>query len=243
MIVYPAIDVRGGKAVRLREGDPARQTVFYDDPVEAARHWVANGARWLHMVNLDGAFAQANDNARLLQAMTTLGPQVQFGGGLRAPEDIERAFDMGVARVVLGTVAVQQPTVVESALARWGAERICVALDAREGRVTTHGWQQVTDHTPEALGMTFAKMGVQHVLFTDVVRDGGLTGVSLGSTLRLAEQTGLQVIASGGVARLDDVKALAATGKIAGVVIGMALYRGDIRLADALAAAGGSHAG
>lgn len=243
MIIYPAIDLRGGRVVRLKEGNPQRQTVFSDDPLETAQRWIAEGAAWIHMVNLDGAFACANDNGRILRAVAALGVPVQFGGGLRSLDDMARAIDDGASRVVLGTVAVQQPEVVMQALERWGAERICVGLDARDGRIATHGWQQTADLTPAALGRQMAARGLIHALYTDVSRDGGLQGVNIAGTVALARETGLRVIASGGVHHLSEIEQLAASGVVGGVVIGMALYEGRLQLAQAIKAAGGRDAG
>lgn len=243
MIIYPAIDIRGGRVVRLKEGDPARQTVFGDDPLATARLWMEAGAAWIHMVNLDGAFSEANDNLRIVEVVARLGVQVQFGGGLRQMDDLARAFEAGVSRVVLGTAAVQQPVMVAQAVEQWGAERVCVGLDARDGRIATHGWQQVADLTPVELGRQMAALGVRHALYTDVSRDGGLQGVNVGGTVRLAQATGLQVIASGGVRALDDIRVLAATGMVAGAIIGMALYEKRFTLQEALMLAGGVDAG
>jgi phosphoribosylformimino-5-aminoimidazole carboxamide ribotide isomerase len=243
MIIYPAIDIRGGRVVRLKEGDPARQTVFGDDPLATARLWMEAGAAWIHMVNLDGAFSEANDNLRIVEAVARLGVRVQFGGGLRQMDDLARAFEAGVSRVVLGTAAVQQPVMVAQAVEQWGAERVCVGLDARDGRIATHGWQQMADLTPVELGRQMMALGVRHALYTDVSRDGGLSGVNIQDTVRLAEATGLQVIASGGVRSLEDVRALAATGMVAGAIIGMALYEKRFTLQEALTLAGGVDAG
>lgn len=243
MIIYPAIDIRGGKVVRLREGDPNRQTTYGDDPIAVARGWITQGAAWLHVVNLDGAFAAANENGGILERIATLGVPVQFGGGLRSEADIARAIGRGAARVVLGTVAVQQPEVVDAALAQYGAQAVCVALDARDGFVTTHGWQAMTDKTVVALGQTMAARGVVHCLYTDVGRDGGLEGVNRAGTIGLARATGLKVIASGGVSSLEDVRALAESGVVAGAVIGMALYENRMSLREAIAEAGVEDAG
>lgn len=234
MIIYPAIDLRGGKVVRLKEGDPNRQTVFSDDPLATAQAWIEQGAMWIHMVNLDGAFASANDNGRILEGASKLGAKVQFGGGLRGIADIERAFEQGATRVVLGTIAVQQPEIVSEAVERWGAERVCVALDARDGKIATHGWQQMADLTPVELGKQMVARGVRHALYTDVSRDGGLQGVNIEATVDLARETGLQVIASGGVSRIEEIQQLADSKLVAGVVIGMALYEGKLRLEEAL---------
>lgn len=238
MIVYPAIDLRGGKVVRLKEGDPKRQTVFSEDPVVTARQWIDQGAQWLHVVNLDGAFSDANDNSHILEQIAALGTPVQFGGGLRTLDDVEQALNQGAARVVLGTIAIRQPEIVMQAVARLGTERICVGLDARDGHITTHGWQQVTNTTPEALGKAMAAVGVRHALFTDVSRDGLLTGVNIEATVALGRAIGLAVIASGGASSTAEIEQLRDSGAVAGVVVGMALYEGKITLRDALKAAG-----
>jgi len=242
MIIYPAIDLRGGKVVRLKEGDPNRQTVFSDDPLATAQAWIEQGAVWIHMVNLDGAFASANDNGRILEGASKLGAKVQFGGGLRGVNDIERAFEQGATRVVLGTIAVQQPEIVTQAVERWGAEGVCGALDARDGKIATHGWQQMADLTPVELGKQMVARGVRHALYTDVSRDGGLQGVNIEGTVTLGRETGLQVIASGGVSRIEEIQQLADSKLVAGVVIGMALYEGKLRLEEALRI-GGNNAG
>ena len=235
MIVYPAIDIRRGRVVRLVHGDPERETVHGDDPVAVATRWRDAGAEWLHVVNLDGALGEAAQALDVLQAIAALGVPVQFGGGLRSLDDAARALDAGASRVILGTLAVREPEQAGEAVARFGADAVAVALDARGDRVATHGWQQVSAWTPAELGRRFAEMGVRHALFTDVSRDGDLSGVAVEATAALARETGLAVIASGGVAGLDDLRALRAAGDIAGVVIGKALYTGALRLEDALA--------
>lgn len=240
MIIYPALDLRGGKVVRLRGGDPAQQTIFGDDPPAVAARWVAAGAKWLHMVNLDGAFAEVNDNERIVAQVAQSGVPIQFGGGLRSMADVERAFDRGVRRVILGTLALEQPEIAAEIVARWGAESLAVALDARDGIVTVRGWQESAGVTAIDFGKRMAALGVRHALYTDVSRDGALTGVNVAATVELAAATGLQVIASGGVQDISDVTALRATGQIAGVILGTALYTGRIDLAAALQAAEGN---
>ena len=199
MIIYPAIDLRGGRVVRLREGDPGRQTVYSDDPVATARRWIDAGASWIHVVNLDGAFAEAHDNGSILPQIAAMGAKVQFGGGLRAEADVTLAFERGASRVVIGTAAVKNPELVASLLVQHGKDAVCVALDGRDGYVTTHGWQETTTIHIHDLGRRMASLGVMHCLFTDVALDGGLTGVNRAATLDLARETGLAVIASGGV--------------------------------------------
>jgi phosphoribosylformimino-5-aminoimidazole carboxamide ribotide isomerase len=243
VIIYPAIDLRGGRVVRLIEGDLNRQTVFSSDPLATAKLWIDHGASWLHMVNLDGAFASANDNERILEMIARLDVRVQFGGGLRSVEDIARAIDKGASRVVLGTIAAQQPGIIGRAIERWGAERICVALDARDGRIATHGWQATSDRSPVTMGQHMVSLGVTHALHTDVTRDGGLQGVNVESSEKLARETGLAVIASGGVNSLDNIRKLTYNNIIAGAVIGMALYEGRINLREAIQVAGEHNAG
>jgi len=240
MIIYPSIDLRGGKVVRLREGDPKRQTVFSDDPLATAREWIAEGAAWIHMVNLDGAFASANNNGAILESVAKLSAKVQFAGGLRTLDDIALTFERGASRVVLGTVAVQQPEIVALAIARWGAEKMSVALDARDGKVTTHGWQQSAEITPIEFGKQMAALGTIHALYTDVNRDGGLAGSNVAGTITLGRETGLQVIASGGVSTLEEIRQYARSGVVAGAVIGMALYEKRLSLREALEAAKGT---
>lgn len=240
MIIYPAIDLRGGRVVRLKEGLPDQQTVFSDDPLATAQAWIDQGAQWIHMVNLDGAFAESNNNGLILEAVAKLGIPIQFGGGLRTLEDIEQAFERGASRVVLGTIAVRQPEIVDTVITRYGTQRICIALDAKEGKVTIHGWQQVTELDPIEFGKSLHARGVTHALYTDVSRDGSLRGANLNGTVALGRETGLQVIASGGVTTSDEIRTLTRSGTVAGAVIGMALYQGKLTLQEALQAAQGS---
>lgn len=234
MIVYPALDLRGGKVVRLQQGDPGRQTVYGDDPQAVGARWIAVGARWLHVVNLDGALGTASDNESVVKALAALGTPIQFGGGLRTADDVARAFDLGVARVVLGTLAVEHPDQAAALIAHYGADRVALALDARAGFVATHGWQQISTLTAVELGKRFFADGARHALYTDVSRDGELVGVNVAATAQLAQQTGLAVIASGGVGSIADVIALRQSGSIAGVVLGKALYESRIDLAEAI---------
>ena len=243
MIVYPAIDLRAGKVVRLQEGDPSRQTIFSDNPVAVAKNWIEQGASWIHLINLDGALALANGNSLILDQVARLDVKVQFGGGIRTIEDIKRALTSGASRVILGTVAVQQPDIVSEAIDRWGTDMICVALDAKDGKITTHGWQETSDLSPADFGQQMVERGVRHALYTDVSRDGKLIGADIEGTIALGRDTGLEVIASGGVSQLDEIHRLAESRTVAGVIIGMALYTGRLSLEEALLAAGGERAG
>lgn len=230
--VFPAIDLRGGQVVRLKEGDPNRQTYYSSDPAQAARRWIEAGATWLHVVNLDGAFAEADAaNAQALEAILAEARQsgvlVQFGGGLRTYEAIQSVFKSGVTRVVLGTVVVEQPQVLAHALASWGDERVAASLDARNGRVQVRGWQDDTPLLAGELARRLQQDGLRWLVFTDVSRDGLQTGLNLPATVRLAQNSGLNVIASGGVSQMADVLAARDAG-LAGVIVGRALYEGAI---------------
>jgi phosphoribosylformimino-5-aminoimidazole carboxamide ribotide isomerase len=235
--IYPAIDLRDGQVVRLQHGDPDKQTTFSSDPIAIAQQWLAAGATWLHVVNLDGAFDEKGTaNWAVLPHLTTLPVHVQFGGGIRSLADVERVLHAGVARVILGTAAIENPDLVGEAVARFGPDHIVVGIDARDGRVKTRGWQTDTAVTPMQLGQQMKERGVRSVIYTDISRDGVLTGVNAEATAQLAQATGLRVIASGGVASLEDVwrcHALANKG-IGGVIIGRALYDGKVALRQAI---------
>lgn len=240
MILYPAIDLRQGQVVRLREGDPARQTIFSANPAAAAQRWLDQGAQWLHVVNLDGAFGESSINLHVLERIAALGAPVQFGGGIRSISALQAALAAGARRVVIGTAAVEQPELLSEALAIAGVDGVAVALDAKDGRIATRGWQHATDATPESLGTEMVARGVRHALFTDIRRDGLLSGANHEATIALAQHTGLHVIASGGISSIPEIRMLAESGSVAGAVIGMALYEGRLTLPEALAAAQGA---
>ncbi len=234
MIIYPAIDLRGGKVVRLKEGDPARMTAYSDDPAEMARKWLSMGAVWLHVVNLDGAFGESDDaNRSALEAILKLGAQVQFGGGMRSLDAIEDTIALGVSRVVLGTIAIEQPKIVIAALKKFGPEKIAVGIDARDGLVAVRGWKSDSGILAKNMALQMRTVGLRTVIFTDIRRDGLGSGLNIPSTRELAEVSGLDVIASGGVHTLDDVIAVREA-KLSGVIIGRALYEGTIDLEKAL---------
>ncbi len=232
--IYPAIDLRGGKVVRLKEGDPARMTSYSDDPAEMAKRWIDTGATWLHVVNLDGAFGESDHaNRAALESILKLGVRVQFGGGMRSLESIEAALSLGVSRVILGTIAIEQPEIVRDALTRFGAERIAVGIDARDGLVRTRGWKDNSGVPTLDLALQMRTVGLGTVIFTDVSRDGLGSGLNIPATRELSEMSGLDVIASGGVHTIDDVKAAKNAG-LAGCIIGRALYDGTVDLVEAL---------
>ena len=242
--VFPAIDLRRGRCVRLQQGDAATETVFSEDPEEMARHWQKLGAQWLHVINLDGALETPDvwdgpngDALRCVLRSVTI--PMQVGGGIRTLDSVARLLSLGAARVILGTAAVSQPDLLEAALDRYGEESILAALDARKGKVATHGWRTQSSIDVYELGARMRQMGVRTALHTDVSRDGTLVGANVRVSVELAQRTGLRVIVAGGVASLADVAAAAkhAGDGIAGVVIGQALYRGAVRLPEALAEA------
>ena len=235
MIVYPAIDIRNGRVVRLMHGDPNFESVYGDDPVEVAKRWQSAGSSWVHVVNLDGALGETETAIELLRDITEIGLSVQFGGGIRSLEAIQIALNAGAKRVILGTLLVNQPELATTVVEKFGSEALVVALDAKDDLVATHGWQETSEWTPISLGKKFAEAGIVHALYTDVSKDGDLSGVNVNATAELAQETGLAVIASGGVAALDDLKALKNAGNISGVIIGRALYANLFTLEDALA--------
>ena len=234
--VFPAIDLKGGKVVRLAEGDMDRATIYGDDPAEQARSFAAQGADYLHVVDLDGAFAGRAVNADAVRGILEAFPgKVQLGGGIRDRAAIDRWLALGVERVVIGTAALENPDLVREA-ARELPGRIVVGVDARDGFVATHGWADVSDVPVADLANRFADAGVAALLFTDVGRDGLLKGCNIDATLKLARRTNIPVIASGGVKDLGDILALArhASDGIEGVITGRALYDGTLDLAAAL---------
>jgi phosphoribosylformimino-5-aminoimidazole carboxamide ribotide isomerase len=231
MIVIPAIDLRGGRCVRLLQGDFAQETVYGDDPVQMALRWQAAGATMLHVVDLDGAKAgypaQAAIVAAIAQALTI---PVELGGGLRSLDHLETAFAGGVSRVVLGTAAIEDRGLLTTALERWGAERIVLGLDAREGLVATRGWIETTAVRATELAIELATLGVRHVVYTDIGRDGTLHEPNYAALREMAEVSGLAVIASGGVARREHLAALAAVPGVEAAIVGRAIYTGDVVL-------------
>lgn len=237
MIIYPAIDMRQGKCVRLLQGEASRETVYFNDPVSVAIRWEAEGAQWLHLVDLDGAMTANRQNRALAkQIIQTLNIPVQLGGGLRRMEDLEDIFSVGVSRAILGTAAVEDQEFLMAALERF-EDKIGVAIDARNGQVATKGWQQLESLGALGFAKSLAALGVRRLVYTDISRDGMLSGSNVNATRQVAEASGLAVIASGGVSSLDDLrqlKSLEACG-VEGVIVGKALYEGKFTLAEALA--------
>ncbi len=243
MILFPAIDLRGGKCVRLRQGDRAQATVFNDDPADQAKKFAQAGAEWLHLVDLDGALAGRPVNEAAIATILEATPlRCQLGGGIRDLVGIEAWLEKGVKRVILGTVALKDPDLVRQAAAKYPG-RIAVAIDAQGGKVATEGWAERGEMPALDLARRFEDAGVAAIIFTDIDRDGLLKGVNLRATAELANQISVPVIASGGVAGMADLDHLAALapatramgGGIAGVIAGRALYDGGLDLEAALA--------
>ena len=235
MILYPAIDLKDGNAVRLVHGDMDQTTVFNEDPAAQAKEFVAAGCQWLHLVDLNGAFAGEPVNAAPVEAILKACPvPAQLGGGIRDMATIERWLDKGLARVILGTVAVENPDLVREA-ARAFPGKVAVGLDARNGRVATRGWAEETDVMVTDLAKSFEDAGIAAIIYTDIMRDGAMKGPNIDATADLARAVDIPVIASGGVSSMNDLTALKATGVISGAISGRALYDGAIDLEAALA--------
>jgi phosphoribosylformimino-5-aminoimidazole carboxamide ribotide isomerase len=239
MIIFPAIDLKEGQVVRLAEGDMDRATVYGDDPAAQAMMFAEQGAEFLHVVDLDGAFAGESRNRAAVEAIVEQFPgHVQLGGGIRNAQDVERWFNLGVSRLVIGSAALTDPDFVRTMARAW-ENGIVVAVDARDGMVATEGWAEVSNVPVHDMARRFEDAGVASLLFTDIGRDGLLKGANIDATLELARRTDLPVIASGGVKGLDDIHVLSlhAEEGIEGVITGRALYDGRLDLAAAIAMA------
>ena len=236
MILFPAIDLKNGEAVRLEQGDMARATVFNRNPADQARVFAAQGFEYLHIVDLDGAFAgKPLNGAAVDRILAAVKIPVQLGGGIRDRARIESWLDKGVARVIIGTAAVRDPALVKDA-AKAFPGRIAVGLDARDGKVAVEGWAKTSELTALDIAQRFEDAGVAAIIYTDIARDGMLRGLNLDATVALADAVAMPVIASGGFASLDDVHALLAprAQKLSGAIIGRALYDGRLDAAAAL---------
>ena len=236
MLLIPAIDLKDGKCVRLRQGRMEDSTIFSDDPVAMAERWVRAGARRLHVVDLNGAFAGQPVNAQVIRRIAQTFPDlpIQVGGGIRDEQAIDAYLDAGVQFVIIGTKAVQEPHFINDLCLEYPGH-IIVGLDAKDGRVAVNGWSKLSKHNVIDLAQIFERYGVEAIVYTDISRDGMMQGVNVDATVRLAQAIGIPVIASGGVSTLDDVRALCAVEQegIMGAIIGRALYEGGIDLAAA----------
>jgi len=236
MILFPAIDLKEGLAVRLEQGDMARATVFHRDPAAQARAFESQGFQYLHIVDLDGAFAGKPVNAAAVERiLESVGIPVQLGGGVRDMATVETWLGKGVDRVIIGTAAVRNPALVKDAAKKFPG-RVAVGLDAREGKVAVEGWAETCELSVLELARRFEDAGVAAIIYTDIARDGLLKGLNLDGTIALAESISLPVIASGGLASIEDIKALLGprARKLAGAIAGRALYDGRLDAAEAL---------
>lgn len=235
--LYPAVDLRNGRAVRLFQGDPDRET-DYGIPAEAVRRWIVQGARWLHVVNLDGALEEkstVNIKAleQILQVCGSLGARVQFGGGIRTLKDLEKTLQMGASRVILGTAAVVQPDLARAAVQRFGPEKVVLGVDLREGRLRIKGWQESAETDPVLWGANLQAQGLKWAVYTDISRDGAGRGLNARAAAAYQEHTGLQVIAAGGVSGVEDILEAREQG-LYGAITGRALYDGTLDLQEAV---------
>jgi len=241
MLVIPAIDLKGGAVVRLYQGRAERETRYASDAVAVAHEWQEQGAQWLHVVDLDGAFSGRPKHLAVLQRMVKASDApIEFGGGLRSLLDIEQALRIGVARVILGSAALTNPELIAEVVKRYG-ERIAVAVDVREGKVRTSGWQEESGDSPRDAVQRLKPAGIVRIIYTDIQQDGTMGGPNIEATKQIAIDSGLKVIASGGVSALDDIRAVKRIESfgIEGVIVGKALYERRFTLAEAIAAAGG----
>ena len=233
MQIYPAIDIKGGKCVRLTQGSFSDVTVYGDDPLEMAKKWVALGASYLHLVDLDGALAGSGVNRKIITKIAQTVPvPVQTGGGIRTMDDVRELIAGGVSRVILGTAAVKNPAFVDEAVAAFG-DKIAVGIDAKDGLVAVSGWEEVSALPALDFAKQMANKGVRTIIYTDIATDGMLTGPNLAAMQQMAEAVDADVIASGGVGSAEDILSLLPTG-VSGVIVGKALYAQRVDLPDAL---------
>ncbi|HKP80836.1 MAG TPA: 1-(5-phosphoribosyl)-5-[(5-phosphoribosylamino)methylideneamino]imidazole-4-carboxamide isomerase [Pyrinomonadaceae bacterium] len=240
MIVIPAIDLRNGRCVRLLQGRKSDVTVYNEDPVAVAKEFAAAGAEMIHVVDLDGAFSEdgSPNRAVVKRIVETVDVPVEFGGGIRTFDDVQQLCDAGVARVVLGTLAVESPELLEEFVARFSS-KICVGIDARDGRVMTRGWEAATPVMAVDLARAVADAGIERIIYTDIARDGMLNGPNVEQTLAVVRVADVRVTASGGVSSFNDIKRLRETGepRLDSVIVGKALYEGKFKLEEAIRAA------
>ena len=234
MQLYPAIDMKNGQCVRLRQGAFKDITIYSDAPEKVAAHWQEKGASFLHLVDLDGALAGYSVNEEVIRRIAdTVSIPIEIGGGIRSKEAVERMLDLGVRRVIIGTKAAEHPEFLRDMVRTFGEEAIVAGVDAKDGMVAVEGWEKVSSLTASDLCLTIKEYGVRHIVYTDISRDGMLSGPNVEATRKLTEETGLDIIASGGVSCMEDLKCLHEAG-IRGAIIGKALYENRIDLAEAV---------
>ena len=234
MQLYPAIDMKNGQCVRLRQGAFKDITIYSDAPEKVAAHWQEKGASFLHLVDLDGALAGYSVNEEVIRRIAdTVSIPIEIGGGIRSKEAVERMLDLGVRRVIIGTKAAEHPEFLMDMVRTFGEEAIVAGVDAKDGMVAVEGWEKVSSLTASDLCLTMKEYGIRHIVYTDISRDGMLSGPNVEATRKLTEETGLDIIASGGVSCMEDLKCLHEAG-IRGAIIGKALYENRIDLAEAV---------
>lgn len=234
MYIYPAIDIKDGRCVRLVQGDANRETIYNENPIDVAKQWESLGAKFLHIVDLDGAFQGESKNLSIIEELiSSISIPVQIGGGIRTMDNIDRLLKfLGVTRVILGTSAITERKLLETAIGRYG-NRIAVGIDAKDGKVAIRGWLEKTEIDAVEFGKELKEMCIDTVIYTDISKDGMLTGPNVSATQNMIKETGLNIIASGGVSKLQDLEEVRLIGA-SGVIIGQALYTGAIDLMDAL---------
>ncbi|MGK7379496.1 1-(5-phosphoribosyl)-5-[(5-phosphoribosylamino)methylideneamino]imidazole-4-carboxamide isomerase [Planococcus sp. 1R117A] len=235
--IYPAIDLRGGKCVRLFQGDYAQETVYGDSPVDMAKQFVDAGTEWIHMVDLDGAKDGVRINDKVVIEAAKLPVNIQIGGGIRTREDIEHYLSNGISRVIIGSLAIRNPELVASFIEEFGAERIVIGIDAKNGMAATEGWIETSGQSAKDVASFFVSKGAKHFIYTDIATDGTLQGPNINANKTLVDSDQAEVIVSGGIGSLEDiqnVKQAAGESPIAGVIIGKALYENRFTLEEAL---------
>ena len=234
MILFPAVDIKDGSAVRLRQGRADCKTVYFSNPVEAALKWKEQGASWLHVVDLDGAFSSQGKNLELIKSVISeTGLNIQLGGGIRSLNDIETRLKAGAKRVVIGTAAFENPRLLREATDRFGAEAVACGIDAFNGRAAVKGWVELSQLTPLEMALRAREQGVEIIIYTDISKDGMLSGPNFNSTSALIAQTDMKIIASGGISSIQDLIGCAQIGAY-GAITGQAIYTGAINLKEAL---------
>ena len=234
MQLYPAIDIKGGKCVRLTQGLFDNVKVYSDTPADMARLWVSQGATYLHLVDLDGALAGRSVNEPVIRAIAeSVSVPIQIGGGIRSKEAVSSMLNLGVQRVIIGTKAVENPQFIQEMIEEFGPEHIAVGVDAKDGMVAIEGWEKVSSLSASELCQQMKEYGVRHIVYTDISRDGMLTGPNVAATKKLTDDTGLDIIASGGVSSMDDLQNLYKQG-IHGAIVGKALYEKRVDLKEAV---------
>lgn len=231
MIIIPAIDIKGGKCVRLTQGDYDKENIYFDNPADVAKEWKEKGVKYLHLVDLDGALEGKRINGDVIREIAAV-LEVELGGGIRTMENIEEAFSYGVKRVIIGTSAVKNPELVKEAVGKYG-DRIIVGIDAKGGMVATDGWTKVLDISAVDFGLKMKDMGVTNIIYTDIAKDGMLAGPNVKELVAMQEATGINITASGGVSSLNDIEELRKH-NFYGAIVGKAIYEGKIKLEDIL---------